>query len=191
MKIPLLCILPVALLATICSCGPKASPEKLTVLDSTDLSYQTAKAYVKNYERHAGIVDSMYTDETGIRFKKKPDSRAIWFSLKRLQAIVQQISQEKGDGVRFYLASYDTVYAPGLKGIPIPPRQYWGYNTLVMVSTKDSLNGRFHRDYYTQGGNGKGIRGFIRSVGEDPENRGEMCPPPSNCDAIGATLIGQ
>ena len=153
-----------------------------------------AKQYVDNYAKHAGFVDSTYTDVQLNKVKKLPNSRTIWFGIDRLQAMVNKIKAEGGDGVRFYLATYDTVYTPNSKHNHIPERKYWGHTTLVMVSTKDSL--KFHRDYYGNSidpsSNSKSDpKGFILSVGTSPENRGEMCPPPSNCATIGATLVTQ
>ncbi|RYU91688.1 hypothetical protein EWM62_07050 [Mucilaginibacter terrigena] len=156
------------------------------------LSYEMAKNYVKNYEKHAGSVDSNYV-ENGVRMvKNKPNTRAIWFSADRLQALLDKIKSEGGDGIRFYMATYDTTYNTKVIGGIIPPKDYWGYNTLVMVSTKDStnkVNQVFHRDYYTSkpAKSTKPTLGFM--VGGTPENRGELCPPPKDCAPTGATLI--
>ena len=167
---------------------------KVSSLDSDTVSVTVAKIYVDNYAKHAGYVDSVYTGEQLNKVKKLPNSRTIWFGIDRLQAMVNKIKAEGGDGVRFYLATYDSVYTPNDKFGHIPARKYWGHTTLVMVSTKDSL--KFHRDYYGNNidptSNSKSdSKGFILSVGTSPENRGEMCPPPSNCATIGATLITQ
>ncbi|MBD1384684.1 hypothetical protein IDJ75_05290 [Mucilaginibacter rigui] len=172
----------------------KAEAPKLTakqVIDTDSLSYERAKQYVKNYEKHAGTVDSNYSEANFTKTKKKPNTRCIWFSADRILALAQKIKDEGGDGIRFYLASYDTVYAAKFNGRK-PPRDYWGYNTLVMVSTKDSVNQvaeHFHRDYYTNGKvtPNKPATGFI--LGGVPENRGEICPPPKTCNTVGATLI--
>ncbi|MCO5934713.1 hypothetical protein NAF17_04105 [Mucilaginibacter sp. RB4R14] len=172
----------------------KAEAPKLTaqqVIDTDSLSYERAKQYVKNYEKHAGTVDSNYSESNFAKTKKKPNTRCIWFSADRILALAQKIKDEGGDGIRFYLASYDTVYASKFNGRK-PPRDYWGYNTLVMVSTKDSVNKvdeHFHRDYYTNGKvtPSKPATGFI--LGGVPENRGEICPPPKTCNTVGATLI--
>jgi hypothetical protein len=172
---------------------------KVTSLDSDTVSLTVAKQYVNNYAKHAGFVDSIYTSAQLSKVKKLPNSRTIWFGIDRLQAMVNKIKAEGGDGVRFYLATYDTVYNPNDKYGHIPERKYWGHTTLVMVSTKDSVSAkdtlhRFHRDYYGNNidptSNSKsGSKGFILGVGSTPENNGEMCPPPSNCATIGATLI--
>ena len=168
-------------------------PKPVVPFNYDSVSYETAKQYVKNYEKHAGHVDSIYTEKDGLKVtKKKPNSRSIWFSAERLQALLDKIKGEGGDGIRFYMATYDSVYNTKVIGGIIPPREYWGYNTLVMVSTKDSTNKvdqKFHRDYYTSkpAKSNKPVLGFI--VGGPPENRGELCPPPKDCAGIGATLI--
>jgi hypothetical protein len=156
------------------------------------LSYEKAKNYVTNYGKHEYKVDSIY-DVKGIRVvKKKPNTRSIWFSAARLQALLDKIKSENGDGIRFYMATYDTTYNDKVIGGIVPPREYWGYNTLVMVSTKDSTNQaneKFHRDYFTSkpAKSTKPLLGFI--VGGPPENRGELCPPPVKCNETGALLI--
>lgn len=146
--------------------------------DSVKVPYKEAKHMVANYGPHAGTVkhgkDSM------------PDTRAIWFDLERLQTLIHQIRLEGGDGLRFYLATYDDSYPPMAQGPHVPQRAYWGYNTLLMVSTKDSTaNGEvFHRDYYPETHN----KGLI--VAAPIENKGEICPPPGDCEAEGALLLG-
>ena len=97
----------------------------------------------------------------------------------------QTEEKEHGDGIRFYLSTYDKEYI-GNKQPHQPERAYWGYNTLIMVSTQ-YINGN-HVDYYTNSvtSNPRG-HGFI--VMTVPENRGELCPPPANCKDIGATLL--
>ncbi|MDN3582455.1 hypothetical protein [Mucilaginibacter flavus] len=154
------------------------------------LTYETALRYVKNYEKHAGTVDSL--DSRGGKHKNS-NSRCIWFSLARMDSLVQRVRREGGDGVRLYLATYDSTYKIDYRGHK-PDKKYWGYNTLVMVSTKDSVGAgdslTYHADYYKKkkkpGQNG-GPEGFI--IGNPPENRGEQCPPPVTCSSIGATLI--
>ena len=169
-----------------------SAPKPVVPFNYDSVSYERAKQYVKNYEKHAGTVDSIYTEKGLSVKKKKPNSRSIWFSAERLQALLDKIKSEGGDGIRFYMATYDSVYNTKVIGGIIPPREYWGYNTLVMVSTKDStnkVNEKFHRDYYTSkpASANKPVLGFI--VGGPPENRGELCPPPKDCASIGATLL--
>nr|WP_067060926.1 hypothetical protein [Mucilaginibacter sp. L294] len=168
------------------------SPKPTLTFNYDSLSYAKAKSYVTNYEKHAGKVDSTYAEKGVTVTKKKDNTRSIWFSAERLQALLDKIKSEGGDGIRFYLATYDTSYNTKIIGVVVPPREYWGYNTLVMVSTKDSTNEvkqKFHRDYFTSkpAKSDKPTLGFI--VGGPPENRGELCPPPIKCNATGALLI--
>jgi len=155
------------------------------------LSLQTALRYVKNYSKNAGTVDSAFSDAQAVeRTYKGSNTRCVWFNAKRLRALADSIINEGGDGIRFYLATYDKSYSEDFKGGHKPDKQYWGYNTLVMVSTKpDSTSGKIiHQDYYgknSQPGQNGGPQGFI--VGTTPENRGEQCPPPATCK--GATLL--
>lgn len=167
--------------------------------DSVTVDLATAKKYVQNYESHAGHPD-MTPEDIKERKPRKPDTRAIWFSKERLQQMITQLDKEGGDGVRFYLITYDNKYdttATLKPKKPIPPSKYWGYNTLLMVSTKDSTvnNKKLHFDYYNYATVGSETKvkdkkkGFI--VTYTPENRGEICPPPANCNEEGATLIQQ
>jgi hypothetical protein len=98
------------------ACQPKQTDTALSSkFDADTLSYRLAKAYVKNYEKHAGTVDSNVTDQAGAKVVKNPNSRAIWFSAERLEALLKKIRTEKGDGIRFYLATYDSVYIDAKK----------------------------------------------------------------------------
>jgi hypothetical protein len=165
-----------------------ANDEKTNVntgFPADEVSLDLAKQYVKNYEAHAGTVDSIHVNAKGVADTiKNPNTRAIWFSTKRLRALLDSIEKEGGDGIRFYYATYNKLYKTGEKA---PDSVHWGHNTLLMVSTK--LKGSIHVDYYDDGKQGKnGSKGHI--IGNPPENRGEMCPPPKNCDSVGATLIG-
>ena len=143
--------------------------------DSIILSKGTASNYVGNY----GKYDSLSKIETAM----KPNTRCFWISLRRLNGLVAKLNHENADGVRIYFAAYDSVYPPSYKN---PPRRdYWGHNTLVMISTHATRG--IHADYYndTTFTQVKGPRGFII----DPTNRGEICPPPSNCFTQGAYLL--
>src|ERR1700754_3675565 len=82
--------------------GPKGGGES-AIPDSDLLSYKTAKRYVQNYAPHAGIVKNLTSDTL-------PDTRCIWFSAQRLRALADQVEKEHGDGVRFYLSTYDKQY---------------------------------------------------------------------------------
>lgn len=184
------------------ACQPKSTESKggtvditaNTIPDSVEVPYLIAKHYVSNYGPHAGYVDPIAGEKnsTGV----KNNTRCIWFSKERLTQMLQQLEKEKGDGVRFYLMTYDDKYSTQdkIKSYPPPEPDYWGFNSLLMVSTKDSVaNGQsYHRDYYTDQSVVMGTKnnkkpGFI--VGMVPENRGDLCPPPSDCFQQGALLL--
>ncbi|MGY0037096.1 hypothetical protein [Pedobacter sp. NJ-S-72] len=123
----------------------------VTIPDSVLVDVNTAREYVKNYAPHAGYVDQT-EEEVRAKAPKKPDTRCVWFSKQRLQQMLDQLENEKGDGVRFYMITYNKKYDTTLIGrqTPIPPKKYWGYNTLLMVSTRPvkSDEGILHFDYY-------------------------------------------
>ncbi|SEP32965.1 hypothetical protein [Mucilaginibacter sp. OK283] len=174
------------------ACQQKQTAGPSVVIDPDTLSREVALKYVANYGKHAGTVDSTITDAQGLEKKKQlPNTRAIYFSIERMEALVKKIKDEGGQGIRFYLAAYDSTYTKGFNGRK-PAKDYWGYNTLVMVSTKDTtINGTlYHWDYYNQkppAGKNGGLQGSI--IGTTPENRGEQCPPPATCSTTGATLV--
>ncbi|QNK63713.1 hypothetical protein H7F33_04230 [Pedobacter sp. PAMC26386] len=176
------------------------SNKDVVIPDSVLVDESTAREYVKNYAPHAGYVDQT-NEDVRARLPKKPDTRCVWFSKKRLQDMLDKLENEKGDGVRFYLITYNKKYDTTVvdKKKPIPQKEYWGYNTLLMVSTKPDHNKAgtpIHLDYYQNSDNQqlnaakkqeKKSPGFI--VTFVPENRGELCPPPADCSSIGATLL--
>jgi hypothetical protein len=174
MKKPLIFFALVAILF-INACKPAASdPENANanlVLKGT-IDVKTAKRLVKNFEPRT--------------FRKKDvlgfnDTRCVWFSVGQLDSLIQKIKREKGDGVRFYLAAYDKDRAVQNDTL------FRDHTTLVMVSTvRDSSRGK-HVDYFSDKANG--TKGAI--ITATPENRGEICPPPSNCSADGASLLEQ
>ncbi|WP_143310089.1 hypothetical protein [Chitinophaga vietnamensis] len=176
----------------------KATDPQPPSLGSNDtLSVKAAQQYVLNYIPNpvggtfASPADEDLSEDG--RKKKNKNTRCVWFKLSRLEALVAKIKAEGGDGVRFYLAAYNKNYVPDTLGVHIPDSVYWGHNTLLMVSTFDSTmsDGKhLHWDYYT---NDKPELSKLRQGGiiisAVIENRGEMCPPPANCNDIGATLI--
>jgi hypothetical protein len=192
-------ILAVVLVAGIYSCTPnKKDPNGDPItLQPYELDYETAKLYVNNYSDRAGYVDSTAGISTEIdKRKKRPQTRCVWFSTARLKNMIDSIEHEGGDGIRFYLATYSDQYpVKELKKDqpPAPEEPYWGHNTLLMVSTKlDSASAKstmpIHKDYYISipGSNSQGkLHGYMAV----PENRGQLCPPPSDCKGIGATLL--
>ncbi|MBB5637938.1 hypothetical protein HDF26_000731 [Pedobacter cryoconitis] len=203
LKFPILFSALVALSVTACKQKETAAVETtskgVTIPDSVLVDVTTAREYVKNYASHAGYVDQT-EEEIRARVPKKPDTRCVWFSKDRLKQMLNQLEKEDGDGVRFYMITYNNKYDTTTtdKKRPAPPKKYWGYNTLLMVSTRpvDTKEGILHFDYYKdivkqESSASKTVNkdnpGFI--VTFVPENRGELCPPPSNCVSIGATLL--
>src|SRR5690606_5659285 len=149
-----------------------------TIPDSVKVPLTEARMLVANYAPYAGEVVVAPGDTTS-------NTRAAWFSLERLQALVAQIDAEGGDGIRFYLARYNDTYPEG-SAKHIPPREYWGRNTLLMVSTRAAQNAQgspIHQDYYDD------VASATQSVGPiimaEIENDAGMCPPA--CD--GADLL--
>lgn len=124
-----------------------------------------------------------------------PDSthtRSIWFSTERIHALLCVMQRDKMSGVRFYLANYADDYPiPHEEGtighIPIKP--YWGHTTLVMVTTREDK--KKHVDHIQVTPDNRPTKGMIALSGppDDPENNGEMCPPPKNCFARGAYFL--
>lgn len=123
---------------------------------------------VANYAPRAGFVD-----RDG---EQLPNTRTVWFSVAQLKAFINEIEGEGGDGIRFYFAAYDDDYSENGEEMDVPPAEYWGYNTLLMVPTRDSTaNGvTHHRDYLTPAGAGTSTI----------QNRGNLCPPLCGDDPI-------
>lgn len=145
------------------------------------LSDTTARRLVHNFNGRAHMIRTG-KDGKGLLF---PDTRSVWFSIEQLSALVDKIKREKGDGIRFYFAAYDSLKKEDTKDIK---DQYQNYSTLIMVSTKEDSLSKAHMDYYKDVPS-KGSKGaIIMSV---PENQGELCPPPANCATAGATLLSQ
>ncbi|MBP1653158.1 MAG: hypothetical protein H6Q26_3315 [Bacteroidetes bacterium] len=209
MNIPV-AIISIAMVAmTMTACQPKQSPSipeddhkdtpTLGLLDKDTISIEFAKIYVKNYAKRAGKipVDSDFWDGSTAMIDGKPhkmgsNTRTVWFSVSKLKALVDQLETEGGDGIRFYLASYDSTYNKyDSAHTHIPEKPYWNRNTLVMVTTRDSTRNDsiFHWDYYNN--DPHGTLGKGRIILAAPENRGELCPPPANCKSAGALLITQ
>lgn len=124
----------------------------------TYVSADAAYRMVANYGSRAGIVK-----RDG---QQQPNTRTVWFDLQLLRDMIDQIDADGGDGIRFYFAAYDDSYADTPQAHHIPPREYWGYNTLLLVPTRDSIAGGhvYHRDYFS-------------SMDSTIVNRGLLCPP--------------
>lgn len=188
---------PLFYLAIAAICLAACTSKEKETTDETPVPHKiipdSATQYIANYAPHAGravaIIDTVIDGKSTKLIVDTPNSRAIWFSLEQLKAFVERLEIEKGDGVRFYFATYNKNYPKN--AVDKPKQEYWGHNTLIMVSTKrDSVGKRIiHQDYYMPTGGFKPdySKGFI--VGNPPENRGEMCPPPKACDSVGAVLI--
>jgi len=125
------------------------------------------------------------------------DTRCVWFSKEQLKALLNRVDSIKGgDGIRFYLATYDSIPT---KGFNYFKPQYANYSTLVMVTTRkgSGLLINKHMDFYkdtTELHNGKRVIAAKHSgiiISASPENQGELCPPPAKCNTEGATLLEQ
>jgi hypothetical protein len=156
----------------------------LNLVDDSD-----AVQYVKNYSPRAGSV-LVRRDITDSIPYIAPNTRCIWFSTEQLSNLIHAVEDEGGDGIRIYIAAYDSTYDIPAGDNPSPPVFSWNRNTMLLVSTKDSVasdKGTYHRDYYDNKGDKTRKNGFI--VTAKAQNRGEMCPPPANCYDVGALLI--
>ncbi len=175
------------LTVTVCSillmaCGGHNDPHlRVNHVDDPTVPYEKALQMVANYAPRAGYVvrdgDSL------------PNSRTAWFSLERMEALVAKLRSEDADGLRIYFAAYDSTYTAATNHVP--PPEYWGYNTVLLVSTRDSVADgiHYHRDYYGGAADDlhRGLDGLITTAAI--ENFGGMCPPPPDCHDEGATLL--
>jgi len=180
MKTPNLFLIAIFAALAIVACKPQNNNNVQASADAEllkgSISDSTARRLVKNFGgrahsiKHGGII--------------RPDTRTVWFSKEQLRELINRIDSEKGDGIRFYLAAYDSVKKPDTKKIN---DAYMNYATLIMVSTRyDSLN-QVHADYYKNLTGAGGKNGGI--IMATPENQGELCPPPATCAKSGATLL--
>lgn len=146
--------------------APEVNSNNDAMQTSNTVPYEEAVKLVANYAPRAGYV---VRDGEAL-----PNSRSVWFPVEQLSTLVDKLEQEGGDGLRIYFAAYDSTYTQGQAHVP--PPEYWGYNTVLLVSTRDSVaNGQhYHRDYYGSAA---------------IENFGSLCPPPKDCNDVGATLI--
>lgn len=126
-----------------------------------------------------------------------PDSahtRSIWFSTERIHALLCVLQRDKLSGVRFYLAEYADDYPKEHEAGTIghnPVKPYWGHTTLVLVTTREE--NKKHLDHVQIHSNGVPHKGTLFTPPDDdkddPENNGELCPPPKNCFARGAYFL--
>lgn len=145
------------------------------------VSADTAKAWVKNYKDWLDIHNAARVQQTQKdgRVAEIPNSRSVWFSVEQLEKMINEIKAEKGDGIRFYYASYGKMES-FVDSCTKTPYNYSYLNTLLMVPTKK--DNCYHRDYYSSSNS-------VTTM--DIENKGEICPPPADCHIIGASLIDE
>lgn len=145
------------------------------ILKEVFISRDTAQRYVNNFGRNHAFDSIPATSLT----QESPNTRVVWFELKKLKAFINKIEKENGDGVRIYFAAYDSTYSP--KNPHAPDKMYWGHNTLILVPTRDSSG--IHMDYFKVKNAGKGMD----SDAPTAVNRAGLCPPPTPCQ--GAELL--
>ena len=124
-------------------------------------SAQDWEAMVRNYKPHAG----KHPVNVG-----KQNTRSVWFSLQKLDSLVQHLKREKiamqqgdstkkdgvVDGVRIYFGRYIDKASDDLKQ----------RNTLIFVSTYWVEREKGHQDYLNN-----------RKLFSEPINNGELSPP--------------
>lgn len=155
--------------------------ENDAILDSIAVPYTEAKRMVDNYAPKAGQVLLPGGDT-------ESDTRVLWFSVDVLKALLQHVDAVGGDGIRFYLAAYSDTYPDGI-ATRIPPMEYWGRNTLLMVPTREMVDAEgysYHEDRF-EGFAASSDVAANRTSGRRAFNDAGMCPPPKVCK--GATLL--
>ncbi|OCX52073.1 hypothetical protein BEL04_11250 [Mucilaginibacter sp. PPCGB 2223] len=171
----LIAILSAALLLNACKSSVNNTTQVAadTALNDTIISVNVAKRLINNFGPRSLKKD-----------KNWADTRSVWFPIGRLKKLIDTIEKDGGDGIRFYFAAYDKTK---MNDIHIDST-YWDHATLVMVSTTKlrTTNGgpKVHLDNTEPA-----KKGHVFTFKASPENQGEMCPPPSNCDVVGATLV--
>ncbi|MBD1385285.1 hypothetical protein IDJ75_08345 [Mucilaginibacter rigui] len=187
----LLSVLFVLCVLASCKQKPAATDEPAAVTTSPDtavtdrgpveIPFELASRMVKNYEPHVGAVSK----PDGTLASTDGNTRSVWLELDKLEKYVEILKKEraangKTDGVRVYFGTYgDNAKEPATYDLD-PNNSF--RNTLVFVSTKDSVNlakVHFHRDYFND------EKAFILT---GPADKGELCPPPVKCCEIGAVL---
>jgi hypothetical protein len=104
-------------------------------------------------------------------------TKSVWFSLQRIESMLTLLYQESlrgagTNGIRLYFGQYPEDYDQ--------PKEWAGKNTVIFVSTylKDKMN----VDYFKH---------LPVPPPMFPENKGEICPPPSDCGNNGSRLLEQ
>jgi len=149
-------------------------------LPFTNITFAEAKELVHQYQ--TGMGDSTSLAANGIPGK----TLTVWFGMATINSLLEAIQDKNGDGVRIYLARYGKNY----KGSSSPSRNrdYSNAITLVMAPTrKDSLNDTtvYHWDIVDS----LGTQNVAFALSPEDQNKGELCPPPSNCSLTGAVLL--
>lgn len=168
--------------ATDGSASATSTPDTSATTPGPDeIPFELAKRMVKYYEPHVGTLSK----PDGSIASTDGNTRSVWFDLDKLDKFVEILKKEraangKTDGVRVYFGTYgDNAKEPSMYGLD-PNHSF--RNTLVFVSTKDSVNlanVHYHRDYFNN------EKAFILT---GPANKGELCPPPVKCCDAGAVL---
>jgi len=186
-----------AIAAAACTEGPRGrggydevpeawTPGPKNIPDSAWVPVAEARRMVANYAPRAG-----YVERDG---QQLPNTRVAWVPLDYLESMVDRLHDEGGDGIHIYLAAYDSVYTAETQHVP--PPEWWGYNTVLFTSTRDSVadGQHYHRDYFTfeqydyyGWERYRGAEGFIVTM--EPLNRVGICPPPDKCKDKGALLL--
>lgn len=101
-----------------------------------------------------------------------PFTRSVWFPIDKINTLFTTMNSEGANGVRIYFGIYteqvinELNKEPGAEPIPL---SYAGRVTVIFVSTKDNST-TTGEDY------------FLSRLFTDPENRGLLCPPKTECD---------
>jgi len=191
MNLKLLSLCAVALLVSACA---KTNPSeegsnqlkdgKLSVHGTNGVTSSvptdTARTWVSNYQNWLKSHNALFTTQNlqDGTTAETPNSRTVWFSVEQMEKIVNKTKAAGGDGIRFYFARYNS-QPSFINECTGEKLNYSGMNTLLMVPTKkDNCSHRDLTDY----------PGTLEDAAPI-ENRGEICPPPANCNSIGATLL--
>jgi hypothetical protein len=131
-----------------------------------------AQKLVNNYTQNHWEIINNSPDFTNIQ-----DSQSVWFNINDLQDFINDITDQKADGIRIYFGEYsDDVIQDILSDPPsaaaIPNiQQYSGLHTLVMIPTRPNAAG-VSCDFNPDG------QGFDNPDDLCAENHGSMNPPP-------------
>ncbi len=102
-------------------------------------------------------------------------TKSVWFSLDRVEDLLMLLHEDhlnnlKTNGIRIYFGQYPADYDS--------PKEWAGRDTILFVSTYE--DGNINRDYF---------RHIRKKEPILPFNKGEICPPPSDCGNNGSLLL--